>query len=227
MVGTFRKNRREIPKDLTTHQNRELHSSIFCYTQEEDLQLVSYKAKCNKIVLLGSTQHMTNDIISQDNKKPAVIHYYNKTKGGVDGLDQRIGAYSVKWKSRRWHIPVFCDLVDISAYNAFILYTQCFPEWQKTKSHRRRVFLLELGIKLIADNRNAREISGKTTSSGDEKGRCKVCSRSNDRKTRSKCAACQGFVCEEHSRRVCLECDTHECLNLSSSCFVFIVSLSR
>ena len=146
LVGTIRKNRREIPKELTVHRNRKLFSSIFCYTEEDDVQLISYKAKSNKIVLLCSSQHSTNEIMPQENRKPLVIDYYNKTKGGVDAIDQRIGAYTVKSRSKCWHIPVFCNLVDIASYNAFVLYQQCFLNWNKNKSHRRRLFLIENSV---------------------------------------------------------------------------------
>jgi hypothetical protein len=81
MVGTMRKNRREIPADLTVPRNRELHSSIFCYTPEEGIQLVSYKAKNNKVVLLCSSQHNTNDIVSHANKKPSSHNITIRQKG--------------------------------------------------------------------------------------------------------------------------------------------------
>jgi hypothetical protein len=122
-------------------------------------------------------------------------------------MDQRISTYSVKYKSRRWHVPVFCNLVDIAAYNAFILYQQCFPDWEKKKSHRRRLFLVELGVSLSEKYRDSRKSSVvSSVPSGPEKGRCIVCPRSRDRKTRSKCENCQAFVCEEHMKQVCVEC---------------------
>lgn len=52
LVGTLRKNKREIPNEflLNTAKNREVNSSIFRF--QNDLALVSYKPKPNKVVLL-------------------------------------------------------------------------------------------------------------------------------------------------------------------------------
>jgi hypothetical protein len=208
LVGTFRNNRREIPRELTSYKNRQLYSSIFSYTVEDRIQLVSYKSKKNKIVLVCSSQHSSKETLPHRNKKPAVIQYYNETKGGVDALDQRIGAYSVQWKSRRWHIPVFCNLVDIAAYNSYILFQQCFPNWSN-KSHRRRLFLIELAEQLSAQEKPDQWDSRIPPNLGALKGRCFVCPRVSDRKTRAKCSICEGFVCEEHSQRCCIKCRQH------------------
>ncbi|KRZ11269.1 hypothetical protein T11_17522 [Trichinella zimbabwensis] len=48
-----------------------------------------------------------------------------------------------------------------------------------------------------------------------KRGRCALCSRSKDRKTRYRCATCNRFICQMHTVKVesrfCKECPvTHE-----------------
>ena len=106
---------------------------------------VSYTAKRNKYVLLLSTQHKENKISDGEKKKPEFILYYIATKGGVDCIDERVATYSIKYISRRLDVPVFCNIVDLSCYNAYILYISVFPNYQHGKRHKSRLFLSDLG----------------------------------------------------------------------------------
>jgi len=56
---------------------------------------------------------------------------YNETKGAVDTLDQLVGIYTCKRKTSRWPMIVFYNLLDISAYNAYILWTSINIEWNR------------------------------------------------------------------------------------------------
>lgn len=56
------------------------------------MMLTSFKPKKEKNVVLLSSKHNTKAI--GDYEKPEVIHYYNKTKGGVDVLDRMCAVYS-------------------------------------------------------------------------------------------------------------------------------------
>lgn len=77
-VGTLRKNKKEIPLQFLENKHRPLYGTIFGYG--EHLLLLSYKQKNNKNVLMLSSAHTTGNI----DKKPEVISFYNKHKGGVD-----------------------------------------------------------------------------------------------------------------------------------------------
>lgn len=44
---------------------------------------------------------------------------------------------------------VFYNILDVSAYNAFVLWTQIDLGWNAKKNHKRRLFLQELGNLLI------------------------------------------------------------------------------
>ena len=55
-------------------------------------------------------------------KKPETILFYNKTKAGVDVIDQMTRKYSVKPASRRWPIHVFYNVIDLALINSWILF---------------------------------------------------------------------------------------------------------
>ncbi|CAG4970611.1 unnamed protein product [Parnassius apollo] len=87
MVGTTRKNKGEIPESFLELTNREKNTVMFAY--HGPLTLLSYcplKSTKKKVIIMLSTLHD-----SPDNKNevelPEIIHFYNKTKGGVDVFD--------------------------------------------------------------------------------------------------------------------------------------------
>ena len=61
-----------------------------------------------------------------------------------------VGTYRCKRKVNRWPVALFCNMLDISALNAFIIYTQMNPMWNFTKkTFRRRLFLIEIANYLV------------------------------------------------------------------------------
>ncbi|QQP39233.1 SET and MYND domain-containing protein 4, partial [Caligus rogercresseyi] len=101
MMGHIDPNR-QVPKEFREVKSKKLFSSDCAFT-EDGIILVIYKAKKNRNVIMLSSQH-NNHIIPNDLKrKLEVLLYYNKTKGGVDCVDERVATYSVKYSSRRWH----------------------------------------------------------------------------------------------------------------------------
>ena len=46
---------------------------------------------------------------------------------------------------------IFYNILDISAANAFVIWMHLNPTWNKQKTHRRRLFLKELGKCLVAN----------------------------------------------------------------------------
>ena len=205
LLGTMRANRREVPTKLRHHRGKELFASKFVYTSDS-VQLVSYKAKQTKVVLVLSSQHSAANVTNAENRKPQVICDYNKTKGGTDQMDQMIGSYTTKYKSRRWHVPVFCNILDITCLNAFILHKLLVPECNSSKPNRRRLFLLALGHTLAepAIANRPQNPASQTFRSGNLhsniKGRWHQCLRSADRKSRTKCNSCEKIICQEHMR---------------------------
>nr|XP_061799518.1 piggyBac transposable element-derived protein 4-like [Nerophis lumbriciformis] len=147
LVGTLRKNKAEIPLQLLQLQDRALLSSLFAFTK--DKCLVSYYPKKGKNVLVLSTKHRKPQGENSSKKKPQIILDYNRCKGAVDRLDQVCGTYSVRRRAQRWPMCLFYHMVDVSCYNAFVLFTEINPDWNAGKRYKRRLFLEELGMALI------------------------------------------------------------------------------
>jgi len=147
MVGTIWKNKSELPPQILTSKNRPVKSSKFAYTA--DTSLVSYMPKKDKNVVLMSTLHGDGRICDQEHHKPEIIMDYNATKGGVDNMDKLVTAYSCKRRTLRWPLVIFFDMLDISAYNAFVIWMALNPEWNRGKLQKRRLFLEDLGKALV------------------------------------------------------------------------------
>jgi len=144
MVGTLKKNKREIPTCFLDTKNRQICSTKFGFGDNNCL-LLSYVPKKGKNVMMLSTMHTQGDIDpnSGDKKLPEVISFYNMSKGGVDVVDELKGEYSVSRNSHRWPLTVFFSLLNIAGINSQIIY----------KSNTdivipRRKFLKQLGIDL-------------------------------------------------------------------------------
>ncbi|XP_054159677.1 piggyBac transposable element-derived protein 4-like [Oppia nitens] len=143
LVGTVKHNKKEIPKHYLEKKKRVIGSSEF--SSNDNITLVAYYPKKNKVVLVLSSMHSTE--ICSPPKKPEIIEYYNHTKGGVDTLDQMCATYSTGRKTNRWPTAAFFALLDIMAVNSYIIYrhyaSHLIPEPNESK--KRREFLHTLG----------------------------------------------------------------------------------
>jgi hypothetical protein len=206
-TGTMKKNKAEIPLQLQPSPQREVLSSTFAFTH--DMALISYFPKKNKAVILLSTLHVDNsDISPEPHRKPNVILDYNQWKAGVDTLDQVVRHYSCKRKTSRWPFALFCNLLDIMAYNAMVLFLHVHPQYQGNVRHRRRIFLRELATSMLPQMEPALQhpVAVVEQGNGSKRGRCYMCPRHQDRKHPEKCATCQKCVCKGHSTLKCLNC---------------------
>ncbi|CAB1350802.1 unnamed protein product [Coregonus sp. 'balchen'] len=147
VVGTVRKNKPELPQALLASKDRLLFSSKFAFTPTT--ALVSYLPKKNKNVLLLSTLHTEAHVSRRQDKKPAIVLDYNSNKGGVDNLDKVIETYSCRRMTTRWPLVIFHNILDVSSYNAFVIWRELNPTWMPGKRNKRRVFLEQLGKALV------------------------------------------------------------------------------
>ena len=80
-------------------------------------------SKRQKNVLLLSTIEpllgVTND---NDKSKPSLHKLYGFTKGGTDIVNQKIGSYTVKAKSRKWTMVALLYLLDTISVNTCPLF---------------------------------------------------------------------------------------------------------
>lgn len=220
MLGTIRANKPELPQELTSARGREVFSSRFAFT---DLAaLISYVPRRSKTVLLLSTRHSRPEICERRNdRKPAAILDYNRTKGGVDNLDKLLASYSCRRMTRRWTMALFHNIIDVSAYNAYVVWRETHPEWMQTKRNRRRMFLEQLGKDLVRAlilrrehaprARTAHEYMVDTQGadggpSESKRKRCQICPRARDAKTRTVCRGCRRYICSRCTLPLCTVC---------------------
>lgn len=118
--------------------------------------MVSYVTHKNRsVILLSSTHHDAKiDERTKKKQKPEIITYYNRTKCGVDVLDQMCEMYNTARTSRKWPWVHMFNLINISAINARVIYRQVNPkEIKKSEEGKpatsRIEFLDELGYQLM------------------------------------------------------------------------------
>ncbi|KAJ8405688.1 hypothetical protein AAFF_G00316680 [Aldrovandia affinis] len=163
MIGTVRKNRTELPAEVLVMKDRAPLSSKFAFT--ETTALVSYCPKKGKNVVLMSTLHKDAEVSVREDQKPTMVLDYNGTKGGVDNLDKVTACYSTKRMTARWPLVVFYNMIDVSVYNAFVIWREMFPEWNQAKLHKRRIFHEELGKALVVPAILQRQHTPRTSAS--------------------------------------------------------------
>lgn len=143
LLGTIRKQRKEVPKTMLAAKERAIDTSKYLFTKLATM--VSYVPKKNKAVVLLSSTHLQftqHDL--QANGKPKMIIDYNSTKGGVDTIDQMRNEYSVSRATRRWTMAQFMFYIDIAAINALAIWTEVTH-----KKCKRTEFLWQLAYQLI------------------------------------------------------------------------------
>ena len=154
IVGTVRKNKKFLPLEF---QNCKGDAGNAKFLFQEKVTLLKYNPKKNKSAVLLSTMHH-DSAIDEEIHKPEIISFYNSTKGGVDTLDQIIRCYSSKRKTNRWPVALFFNMLDIAAYNSFLLYTNRHPEFaQLHKKQSMREFIKLLTDKLLPTNEDVIE----------------------------------------------------------------------
>ena len=157
-----------------------------------------------------STLHPDVQIGDDRKSKPETVTFYNKTKSGVDVIDQMCRKYSVKSASRRWPFHTFCNILDLAGINSWVLYKEVTKE--KISS---RDFLLALGEELTKEIID-KKCSALTAQVGpsqvsDTRGRCQVRGASCTKSAKSAydCASCKKTVCKKCTAQVsyiCVSC---------------------
>ena len=227
IVGTMKKCKREVPECMKASKFRETKTSVFGFNDQ--LTMISYVPKKNKAVILLSTMHHDISIDEEDPKKlPEIIKFYNKTKIGVDLVDQMVGTYTCRRQTRRWPLKLFFNLLDIAALNAYTVFKQVYPDQQGTERSRRR-FITDLAESLILPHMKTRQKIPQLQKATKEamvrcglsfpsipppesmlqkRKRCSLCPSTKDRKVAKCCSRCCRPVCPEHSiiNITCTEC---------------------
>lgn len=220
LVGTIRKNKRELPIEFCSPVNRPEKSSMFAF--HDNCTILSYIPKKKKNVLLASSLHH-DDIIDTETGKPDIITTYNQTKGGVDTVDKLCAAYNCARGTRRWPMVIFYSMLNVAGINSLVIYKANDID----KNILRREFLRKLSFELISDQLRIRssltniprsmkirigEILGlepvaqQAEPPANQRGRCAMCDRKKNRPTRYLCRKCHTYLCLEHALLICPEC---------------------
>lgn len=132
LVGTLKKNKREVPPQLTAWSSSGRWLCNFWIHVRTTL--LYFVPKQNKSVLVLSSMHYSLTIDPQT-QKPEMITFYNSTKGGVDTLDQKCAIYSTSRRTQRWPMAVFYRMLDVSAANAYFISSLISEEGAQTEFH--------------------------------------------------------------------------------------------
>lgn len=144
IVGTLKKNKPYIPQQMAPSTQRQVFSTIYGF--QDNVTICSYVPKKRKAVILLSTMHH-DTAVSGEKNKPEIVHFYNKTKSGVDIMDKLLGQYTTHRKTHRWPVAFFYNILDIAALAAYIIYTENNVMLKKRLDARSR-FLRQLGEEL-------------------------------------------------------------------------------
>lgn len=224
LVGTIRKNKREIPKEFVEVKHRPITSSMFGFG--EHITIMSYVPKKGKNVLMISSLHNSDaiDPASGDKNKPEMITFYNGTKGGVDSVDQLCSLYDVARITRRWPMVIFFSLLNIAGINSQVVHVSNHPD--PKSDLKRRIFLKQIALTLIDEHLQRRsyqknvpetvrqrrqDVAGTSEASSNveeiPEGTRKYCSGcKNKNKSRFYCQKCKSFVCLKHAKMLCFPC---------------------
>lgn len=147
----------------------------------------------------------------------------------VDNLDKVTATYSCRRKTACWPLVIFFNIIDVSAYNAFVIWSKINKDWNIRKLSQSRIFLEQLGYALVKPHIERRQclprastaaatvvkdIQTKThtptspvvQTTGRKRGRCQICPYRNDSKTSNTCVKCKKYVCKEHAQTLCTSC---------------------
>lgn len=223
ILGTLRKNKKEIPAELLQTKERRPATSMFCFDKQKTL--LSYAPKKGKVVLLLSTLHEGAEVCIQTGK-PCIVLNYNETKAGVDTFDQLCSSMSCSRKTRRWPLCIFYGILNAAGINSYVVY--CHNKMKaNTKPLSRCNYIIDLAH-LLAKSwmekrlkipnlrkdirqyiRNILKIPDNPERTAPQEKKRKVCyycpSRIR-RMTTTYCNKCGNAICGEHRGNYCTVC---------------------
>lgn len=133
-------------------------------------------------------------------------------------LLQVVGTYICRRRTCRWPVVLFYNLVDVSSFNSFVLWSAVDPSWNQGKTFRRRLFLEELGKALVMPQMSRRQRIPRTPSTstmmedqqqGDpntKKRKLCVSCTGKKKKSATTCNKCGKCICKVHTVTYCSSC---------------------
>ena len=132
-TGTVRVNRVENAPLKSVKKMEKLERGSTDVVTEKNANITFVRWKDNKVVTIASTSHGEKPLKKVqrycrsahkriDINQPHSIYKYNQGMGGVDRLDQNVGAYMIGLQSKKWWWPIFRHCIDLSLNNVHQLY---------------------------------------------------------------------------------------------------------
>ena len=132
-TGTVRANRTEKAPLQAVDDMKKQARGISDVVNDKKSNVTLVRWKDNKVVTVASAlygkepmKRARRYIKDQGGRvkidQPNAISFYNETMGGVDRMDQNIGAYMINIRNKKWWWPLFRFCVDLVVNNAFQLY---------------------------------------------------------------------------------------------------------
>ena len=115
---------------------------------------------------------------------------------GVDTRDQNVRKYSCKRRTLRRPIALFSNMVILPHHHSFVIYLDIHLQWERNKSHRRRLFLMSLARQLIGIPEQAHSRAAQISRLeifrliAVARRRCVTCDWTRDLKTKFCCRQC-------------------------------------
>lgn len=224
-VGTVRSNKRFVPNEFKKDRHRPAGQNLFGFRAKHTL--LSHVPRKNKSVIFLSTLHHNGRI--ENDGMAEINSFYNKTKAGVDVLDQLCHSYSVQRKTNRWSFAYFMNLLNVGGVAAYVLWRTANGKLNEPTEKERKHFLTRLYTELTYEHIRRRSVAGLSKSQqqmirgiiGDPnepgpsgppqkkgKRRCHLCPHAKSRKIKQICEVCKRNVCKEHATAIirCREC---------------------
>lgn len=216
-VGTLRKNRKYLPKEVVSAK---LKKGEIIGRENEDGIVVS-KWKDKRDVLMLSTYHNL-DVVNTGKlnrkretiQKPLCIIDYNAGKAGIDLSDQLAAYSSPVRKSVRWYHKVAIELLmGTSVVNALVVYKMVHPT-SKMSVTKFRETLVESLLEITGEDEVPQKDKKRKKIQHEMKETEEKCKR--NRKIRKRCIYCYKKISAEQSwklaansaKRVTTYCDT-------------------
>ena len=134
-TGTLIANRKGFPKAIQT-DIPDLTKKKCYATIDKSILLTSFRdKKAKKPVIVVSTSANTTDVMVKGKSKPSVVNQYNYAMNGCDRVDQMLTYYGTyQRKTYKWWKKLFHWMLEVSQYNAYVLYCLSRPEEEIRKS---------------------------------------------------------------------------------------------
>lgn len=209
LVGTLRKNRKGIPKDIV--QKKLKKGEVIA--KESDSGVVILKWCDKREVLMLTTKHK-NEMVTVKSKngtekeKPTAIRDYNQNKSFIDLSDQLKAYSSCLRRSLKWYRKLAIEiLLGSTIVNAFILYKQVTGKNITITQFREDIAKHLLNITSrenppLVESHHIQEVN--TTS----RRRCSNCYKNMSEQHGRKYATSKATM----SRYKCIQCDKFYCI---------------